>query len=1227
MKAIRSNKTYTLFFSVIFLMLLFYSLVFTIQSYNSEHQIVQRFQSRFLEQQSLLNEHIPEVVKILSGPKENYWPRLERLLNDNLIYTQIYYKDSLIFWNNSHIPLVNHSSANDIYNPVVNTPTGWYLSDIQTFQQFDIHLFREIKTEYSVSNSYLPVRVNPAFSNYKNIAFTQDTLQTNNIIRDNKGKAVLAISIPKPILIDQSFTILLFLLFVLTYIFLLSWIKTLYLTLGGAFSNKTLLFSLFILDVFILRILDYFLRFPAVLKESFLFETTDSGLSGFNSTGDLFLNAVLLLFLAVTLFRFVRQNEKPSFKNSNNRQSIIILMVFWLLSFALFFLVFTTVEHSPYTSYFGVLFKSFDGIANLISVVFLIVALFVFLLTVLRYLKIPKSFLLVFLSFAALLLLVNYFDFFGTGKSNLFFIFTVCTLFIGLIFLVLFLSKQKTNISTETYLLMLVIFAGTTAIIINRAEKEVRDKHQLKATNYLSQTHQADLESAYSTIYHQIQNDTIVQKIISQQHNQQDEELTTYLQATYFKGFWEKYTLQLTLCSKGEQLEIQPENILVNCSEYFSNLVNDFGEQTVEPNLKLLHADPESIYYLGLIEFNQGADSASLQQLYLEFFYTIVPKGLGYPELLVDQNLSDVDLTAYSFARYENDILVYKFGNFSYHTDFRYLEEYPEECFFYFMNYRHYKVKVAPDNYLIVSRPKVLLTERLSTFSILFLVFSLILFFRMLILFGKPSKATFNFNFQTRLQSVFTGSIAVIILLLAIVTMYYVRNSRETNLTDQLNEKTYSVLIELQHKLSGGTQLTDADSESLSGLLRKFSMVFFSDINLYNTSGQLIATSRPEIFEKGLLSKNINPQAFEELFVDDKLFYFTDEKIGSLTYYSSYVPLFLNENKPSGIINLPYFARQNEVRQSYYQMLFTFINLFVILGIIGIFIALILSKILTKPLQVLQRNLANIRIDKQNEKIKWNKSDEIGKLIEEYNRMVDKLEQSAELLKHSERESAWRDVARQIAHEIKNPLTPMKLNVQFLEKAYSEKDPDFKEKIKTITASLIEQIESLNNVAEMFADFSKSTTQHLSEIDLIPIIQSSVALFKNNRAVEINFAHQHEAAKTLAPADGKDILRIFNNLLKNSIQSISDASRGEIKISIVTQQQWHIVRISDNGKGIDDETKQMIFQPYFTTKSTGTGLGLAIVKSIMNGIGGEIEFESEAGKGSVFTLRFKVVSP
>ncbi len=239
--------------------------------------------------------------------------------------------------------------------------------------------------------------------------------------------------------------------------------------------------------------------------------------------------------------------------------------------------------------------------------------------------------------------------------------------------------------------------------------------------------------------------------------------------------------------------------------------------------------------------------------------------------------------------------------------------------------------------------------------------------------------------------------------------------------------------------------------------------------------------------------------------------------------------------------------------------------------------------------------------------------------------MIDKLEQSAELLKHSERESAWREVARQIAHEIKNPLTPMKLNVQYLEKAYRENDPGFNEKVKTISASLIEQIESLNNVAEMFADFSKSTTQHLKAIDLLAVIHSSVELFKNNRDVKISVNCKNTKVITLASAEGNDILRVFNNLLKNSIQSMAGSVGGKIDISIETRQQWHIVSVSDNGKGIDTETKNLIFQPYFTTKSGGTGLGLAIVKSIMSGIGGEIEFESEAGKGSVFTLRFKAV--
>ncbi len=272
--------------------------------------------------------------------------------------------------------------------------------------------------------------------------------------------------------------------------------------------------------------------------------------------------------------------------------------------------------------------------------------------------------------------------------------------------------------------------------------------------------------------------------------------------------------------------------------------------------------------------------------------------------------------------------------------------------------------------------------------------------------FGKDTLTFFTLSFRARLQVFFISTIAVTIFMIALITTYYAENNNQERLKAQLNEKTYSVLIELQHKLGGIRSLDEVKIDELYPLLRKFSLVFFSDINVYNPSGKLIATSRPEIFRKGLLSELINPLAFEEIYVDNKLFYTTEEKIGKLSYYSSYVPLNLGESEPLGIVNLPYFARQTEVKKSYYLMIFTFLNLFVIAGIIGTFIALLLSKFLTKPLVVLQQSLSKIRIDEQNERIDWNNNDEIGLLIREYNQLVDKIEQSAELLKHSERESS-----------------------------------------------------------------------------------------------------------------------------------------------------------------------------------------------------------------------------
>jgi signal transduction histidine kinase len=601
-----------------------------------------------------------------------------------------------------------------------------------------------------------------------------------------------------------------------------------------------------------------------------------------------------------------------------------------------------------------------------------------------------------------------------------------------------------------------------------------------------------------------------------------------------------------------------------------------------------------------------------------------VPEGLGYPELLLSEAAMDIDLSGYSIARYSNDQLDYKYGDFPYYTNFSYMESYPLMDLFNLNGFWHIKQKLADNTYLVISRPNEKIAVQLVSFSVLFIILIILIFIISLVLFSKEAIRLLQMSFQNRLQIIFTSAISIIIILLASITLFYINIDNQNRMTKQLTEKTNSVIIELQHKLGVVSDLYSIDPIELEMLLKKFSLVFFSDINLYSPSGELISSSRPEIFKRGLLSENINPESYNALFKKNKLFFITQEDLGSITYYSSYAPLMLSSNQPAGIINLPYFAKQSEVTKSYYQMIFTFINLFVFLGIIGTLLVLVLSRIITKPLVVLQKNLAEIQIDKQNEIIEWKGNDEIGQLISAYNQMIIKLEQSTELLKQSERESAWREVAQQIAHEIKNPLTPMKLNVQHLERAFRENDPGLNEKVKNISEMLIAQIETLNKVAEMFSDFTKTKSLKFEKVDLANVIKKAIQLFKNHSDTSFTL---NVAPGTLyyTKAFEKDLLRVFNNLIKNSLQSMDKSTGREIEIKLSKSENMLVVEFTDNGKGISEEIKANIFKPYFTTKSTGTGLGLAIIKNIMNEIGGEISLESTTTEGTRFVLKFQAI--
>jgi nitrogen fixation/metabolism regulation signal transduction histidine kinase len=333
------------------------------------------------------------------------------------------------------------------------------------------------------------------------------------------------------------------------------------------------------------------------------------------------------------------------------------------------------------------------------------------------------------------------------------------------------------------------------------------------------------------------------------------------------------------------------------------------------------------------------------------------------------------------------------------------------------------------------------------------------------------------------------------------------------------------------------------------------------------------------------------------------------------------MPFYNNRDDLSGYVNLPYFSRQTELQKEISGFLVAFVNIYTLFLLLGLFAAVIISGYITAPLRMLREKIRKLRFGGGNEKIEWKRKDEIGRLVEEYNRMLDELALSAEKLAVSERESAWREMARQVAHEIKNPLTPMKLSTQHLLRAREEKAADWDERFKRYAEALIVQIDTLSAIAGEFSDFAKMPAPVIVKIRLADLIGSALSLYSDLPGISVNYRPEPGDERSIL-ADEKQALRVLTNLLNNAVQAIGNSGQGILEISVETSDNQHHIHIKDNGEGIPDALAGRIFQPNFTTKSGGTGLGLAIAREIVRSLHGDITFTSRTGAGSTFTVSF-----
>jgi two-component system, NtrC family, nitrogen regulation sensor histidine kinase NtrY len=698
------------------------------------------------------------------------------------------------------------------------------------------------------------------------------------------------------------------------------------------------------------------------------------------------------------------------------------------------------------------------------------------------------------------------------------------------------------------------------------------------------------------------------------------------LQRYFFTGYWTRYDLQVTVCQPDDSLYLQPpDDEFRHCYTFFDEMILQQGIEIPGSDFHFLDNLNGRISYLASIPFFPAGRE---RRVFIELDSRILSEGLGYPELLLDEGSSSFTGSMFSYAKYNERKLITRDGEYPYRRTSGFytsgdgtFEQVTIE------GYDHMIYNVDEKNTIIVGSRAITPVDSLISFSYIF-AFNFLLFSVFFLLSTvRLNRPAFNWNFKNRILYSMAAILFFTFLLICSGTVYFIVQQYRSEQNDNLRNTMRSVTIELIHKVEYEDHLQNWSSEdyhNLDELLRKFSNVFYTDINLYDASGDLLATSRPEIFDRQLLSRRMNRLVYEQLASESASEYIHNEHIGQMRYISAYVPLLNSENEFLAYLNLPYFTQSGELAKDITNLVVAVINIYMILLLVVLVFSVILADRITQPLRMIQSRIARLSLSRKNEKIRYERRDEIRGLVEEYNYMVEELERSAVLLAQSERETAWREMAKQIAHEIKNPLTPMKLNVQHLQRTLDKgtSDPDM---VHRISATLIEQIDSLSAIANEFSDFAKMPRARNEKINLITKLKNLVQLFEGSERAEI------ELETGLNPqiqvyADKEQLMRVFINLVKNGLQSIPEGRTGRIRISVDTEQDRQVtISFRDNGKGIPEEIRDRLFQPNFTTKSGGMGMGLAISNNIIRSLGGRIWYETEMEKGTTFFVKLPLM--
>ncbi len=922
------------------------------------------------------------------------------------------------------------------------------------------------------------------------------------------------------------------------------------------------------------------------------------------SLGDLFLNSAMMLLFAIT---FIQNDSLKFFPKALIKPKIIsplITVVLLALSYFLFDgiseITYNTIIFEEFHEY---LYEQFVLYFSLLLLVTGLVLLTAYALKKLQY-EFSVSVL-----FAYIFTSVTFYFF--TDNALLFW-------FLSLVFITynftwnFFRLYPKEKINLLSVLVFSLFFSLTIYFPLTYSQIENKAYKLKTYTKKLKELRNPLLEYIITQIVEQIQQD----KNLWESPDISIEELYNRIYSNYLYIPFQGYQVNLYFWdSQGIRLDMNRDKEPFLTPSYLPR-----ATVSINTGKYLLHwmEDTRTASGIYIVFFTQEHKIYGSINVLIEFMPLLVFRSNLYPLLFLPEGVRsrlkhNKDI---SYGIYSSDgILIKNVGELAFPLRFpvqdslfgKVLEK---------ENFYEYKEK-SENKILVVRLAKKTFPEEISLFTYVFYVLTFLLLCVYAVYWlglhaSRLSQAFASIGFRIKLFF-FLLSIVPVLLFVFIsvpsIADFYAKFQDKT-----LTEKLENVG---QH-LSARKNFTDNIKHACSTAedletLKNISSVIGEDINIFSAEGDLLMSTKLNVFNKQLLKPVINPEIFKRKLVSKPVI--LRENIGKLHYNSGYFVLLDNEtHTPLIFINIPYLTKPEELREQLNNFITYVLDIYLLLTLLIIVFGITLSNSFIASLKLLREKLESTAYGKKYEPIEWKSDDEIGKLIHSYNRMLERLQESERRLKEMERQYAWSKMARQVAHEIKNPLTPMRLSLQLLEKKYLKEA-----KARKLVEGLLFQIDNLKEIANRFSNFGKMLAGESFEekpVHLNKLLENLRSLYEGTKEIRWNIEFPQEPC--YVKGSEKDLNRALINLVQNALQAID--KRGEISLKLECFPRKIRISISDTGKGIPEEIRENIFEPNFTTKSKGMGLGLAIVRQIVERHGGSVSFESEVGKGTVFYI-------